>query len=284
MLTFLARPRRRIARSRRRAERLAATLAAAALLAPTLPAAGVAAQEGDAGADDVPADSTAVLYGTVREAGTGRTLAEAEVEVLGRGRTTLTDSTGGYRIGGLAPGQDSVRVKYLNGQSRPEFVWLDPGGVTRLDLELRPEAVEVAELEVEVEGIRDRRMREIRERERRFSGQVVTPEELEEHAPMRTTDALRRIPGVRVRYVPPRRRGPFTPDYIVLLRGPSGFSGRCRPQLYLDGAPVQGMSVNDFEPEEILALEVYQGGEAPARFTSTRGCGAIAIWLRHGAD
>lgn len=257
-----------------------AALVAAALLALPQPAGG---QEGDPDAAGADADSTAVLYGTVREANTGRTLAEARVRVLGRDRTTLTDSSGAYRIEGLAPGQDSVRVDYLNGQSRPEFVWLDRGGVTRLDLELRPEAVEVAELEVEVEGIRDRRMREIRERKQRFSGQVITREELEEEAPMRTTDALRGVPGVHVRYVPPRRRGAFTSDYVVLLRGPSGFRGRCRPQIYVDGAPVANVSVNEFEPEEILALEVYQGGEAPARFQSMRGCGAVAIWLRHGA-
>lgn len=257
---------------------IAPLVAVAALLAPPMPA---GAQEQDPGGPEARGDSTAVLYGVVREASTGRALAEAEVRVLGRGRTALTDSTGAYRIEGLAPGQDSVRVEYLNGRSRPEFVWLDRGGVTRLDLELRPEAVEVAELEVEVEGIQDRRMREIRERERRFPGQVITREELEEEAPMRTTDALRGLAGVQVRYVPPRNRGPGTPSYVVLLRGGTG---RCRPQLYLDGAPVTGMAVNEFEPEEIMALEVYQGGETPSRFKSMRGCGAVAIWLRYGAD
>lgn len=256
-------------------------LAAATLLGLPLPAGAQQEEPDDA---DAPGDSTSVLYGTVREAETGRKLEGAEVRVLDRGRTTLTDSTGGYRIEGLEPGQDSVRVEYLQGESRAEFVWLSPGGVTRLDLELRPEAVEVAELQVEVEAIRDRRMREVREREKRFSGQVITREELEEEAPMRTTDALRGIPGVQVRYVPPRRRGPGTDAYVVVLRGAAGFSGRCRPQIYLDGSPVTGISVNDFEPEEIMALEVYHGGEAPARFKSMRGCGAVAIWLRHGGD
>lgn len=243
----------------------------------------VAAQEAD-GEGAEAGDTTAVLYGTVREAGTGRPLEDAEVRIAGRGRSTLTDSTGAYRLRGLEPGEDSVTVEYLSGRARTEYVWLGAGMVTRLDVELRPEAVEVAELQVEVEGIRDRRMREIRERERRFSGQVLTREELEEASPTRTTDALRRIPGVRVRYVPPRQRGAFTPAYVVTLRGAAGFSGRCRPQVYLDGSPVSGISVNDFQPEEIMALEVYHAGEAPARFKSMRGCGAVAIWLRHGGD
>lgn len=255
--------------------------AAAALLALPLH---LDAQGARPEADDDAADSTASLYGTVREAETGRSLEGAEVRVLGRDRSTLTDSTGGFRIRGLEPGQDSVRVEYLNGRSRAEFVWLDPGGVTRLDLELRPEALEVAELLVEVERIRDRRMREIRERERAFSGHVITREELERRAPMRITDALRGIPGVRVRYVPPRRRGAFTPDYVVELRGPAGFSGRCRPQIFVDGAPMSNIALNDFQPEEILAVEVYQGGMAPARFSSMRGCGAVVVWLRRGAD
>lgn len=262
--------------------RICVTLVAAWALG-WAPTAG-AAQEEAAGDGEAPgaADSTAVLYGEVREAETGRPLDDAEVRVIGSDRSTLTDSAGVYRLRDLSPGDDSVTVAYLSGRARTEYVWLAPGMTTRLDVEIRPEAVEVAELQVEVEGIRDRRMREIRERERRFSGQVLTREELEERAPMRTTDALRGIPGVQVRYVPPRERGPFTPDYVVLLRGPAGFSGRCRPQVYLDGAPVPDVSVNDFRPEEILALEVYQGGEAPARFKSMRGCGAVVVWLRHG--
>lgn len=250
---------------------------AAALATPPSALAGQEA-EADAGA----ADSTAVLYGEVREAGTGRPLDGAEVRVIGSDRSTLTDSAGAYRLRDLPPGDDSVTVAYLSGRARTEYVWLAPGMTTRLDVELRPEAVEVAELQVEVERIRGRRMREIRERKRRFAGQVLTREDLEEGSPARTTDALRRIPGVRVRYVPPRQRGAFTPDYVVTLRGAAGFSGRCRPQIYLDGSPVSGISVNDFQPEEILALEVYHGGEAPARFKSLRGCGAVAIWLRHG--
>lgn len=177
--------------------RLRAALALGAALAPaaTLPgwSTPLAAQEADGGGAEA-ADTTAVLYGTVREAGTGRPLGDAEVRIVGLGRSTLTDSTGAYRLRGLEPGEDSVTVEYLSGRARTEYVWLGAGMVTRLDVELRPEAVEVAELQVEVEGNRDRRMR------------------------------------------------------------------------------------------EILALEVYHGGEAPARFKSMRGCGAVAIWLRHGAD
>lgn len=260
-------------------------LVAALALASAAPAPSTSLAAQEANGDSAEArHATAELYGTVREAESDRPLEDAEVRLLGRDRTTLTDSTGAYRLRGLAPGEDSVAVEYLSGRSRAEYVWLDPGGVTRLDVELRPEAVEVAELQVEVEGIRDRRMQEIRQRERRFSGHVVTREELKERAPMRTTDALRGIPGVQVRYVPPRQRGAFTSDFVVLLRGGAGFSGRCRPQIYLDGAPVSGISVNDFQPEEILALEVYQGGMAPARFRSMRGCGAVLVWLRHGAD
>jgi len=155
--------------------------------------------------------------------------------------------------------------------------------VARVQVELDPLAVEVSELEVEVARRRNSRMDGIHRRAERRPGSVLLREEIEEVGTVRLTDALRRVPGVRVRYVPPRRRGSTNgASWVVLLRGPAGFRGRCRPSVYLDGSPVRGAAVNDFDPEEVEAVEVYQGGTEPPQFMDMRGCGAVVIWLRQG--
>ena len=59
--------------------------------------------------------------------------------------------------------------------------------------------------------------------------------------------------------------------------------GGCRPDLVLDGmplGPVEGLAIDDYmTPNEIEAIEVYHGIEAPIRFGNSP-CGAVVIWTR----
>lgn len=251
-------------------------------LASLLPVSPLKAQRVPAG-ERAPTDSTAIVTGTVIETGSGRPLGGASVRLLSAGAEALTDSAGRFRFEDLAPGRDTLRVAYLGNATATGVLRLTPGRVTRVEVELDPFAVEVSELTVEVERRRNARMRGIHRRAERRPGSVLLREEIEEVGTVRLTDALRRMPGVRVRYVPPRYRGSTNGSaWVVLLRGPSGFRGRCRPSVYLNGAPVRGITVNEFDPEEVEAVEVYQGGTEPPEFMDMRGCGAVAIWLRQG--
>ncbi len=112
------------------------------------------------------------------------------------------------------------------------------------------------------------------ERQRRNAfGSFITRTEIDRRHPVRTTDLLQALPGVRV--VHSARAG----GAVVLLRG------SCRPQVYLDGVPIglAGMSIDALvQPMDLEGIEVYRGpAETPVEFARS-ACGALVLWTRRG--
>jgi hypothetical protein len=110
------------------------------------------------------------------------------------------------------------------------------------------------------------------ERARRgLAGRFITREDIDARNPIRTTDMLMTMPGVRV---VPSRRGSGS---AVLLRG-------CAPRVYLDGMPIRlaGMTIDDLvQPLDLEGIEVYSGpAEVPGEFAFGTSCGAIILWTR----
>lgn len=108
-------------------------------------------------------------------------------------------------------------------------------------------------------------------------GTFLTREEIEARAAGRTTDLLRGLPGVTVRFV----RWGVGP--AIEMR--DGF-GRCEPAIYVDGilAPqTQGSRVDDFlTPDRIEGVEVYTSfSTAPVQYIMGT-CGVILFWTRRG--
>jgi hypothetical protein len=54
----------------------------------------------------------------------------------------------------------------------------------------------------------------------------------------------------------------------------------CTFQLYLNGRPYSGESIDEFTPAQIARLEVYTSGTSlPTAYTGLRsGCGVIVVW------
>lgn len=102
------------------------------------------------------------------------------------------------------------------------------------------------------------------------SGRFITLQEIEQAHASRTTELLRRVPGVVVT--------PMMGGNDVRIRG------TCRPSVYVDGTRVQGYrSIDDLaQPLELEGIEVYRSADqAPAEFTGVNaGCAAILIWTR----
>lgn len=253
---------------------------AGALLAGLAPGAPAGAQErrGGGGAGEAaPPDSTAVLRGRIAIAGTGEPLVSAVVEVVGRTRRAVADSSGAYRIAGLRPGTVQVRASYLGARTDEKTVELEAGETARVDFEASQLAVEMRELRVDVERRRRGKMAGFEERRDRGLGDFVTREEIERINPIRTTQIIRREAlGERVVY------DPETGEFRLLLRG--GGIGRCPPAVFLDGGLMPDFRVNDIAPEDIQAIEVYQGAETPVQYDVVDGCGAVLIWTRSGGD
>ncbi len=93
----------------------------------------------------------ATLNGFVRDAASGETLVQATVQVEETGRGTVSNAQGFYSLGGLAPGEVTVVVRYIGYDAVRRRVTLAPGELRRLDLDLPPEGVVGQEIVVEAE-------------------------------------------------------------------------------------------------------------------------------------
>ena len=110
---------------------------------------------------------------------------------------------------------------------------------------------------------------------RRRQGHFLTRDVIDDARATRTSDLLRRIPGLAFRQT---RKGGFA------IRGRGG----CEPQVYLDGMDVSmfgtATTVDDLvRPEDLEGVEVYGSSSIPVEFIrNTPGdqCGAVMLWTR----
>lgn len=198
---------------------------------------------------------------------------DVTVTVEGLAFSVRTDSTGGFRLMNLPPGQDTLRVTHLGvGQNRVP-VELTAGDTTRVTMTVQRTLFEIADLTVTVEGDRATIIPEFERRRRAGFGHYITPEEIRERNAIDVSDHLWGIPGIR------RESGLF--EDAVTMRSPFG-RGKCYPAVYWNGNPMPNMRVDDFIPEDVLAIEVYtRPVQMPVRFKNPfTACGAIVVWTK----
>ena len=110
---------------------------------------------------------------------------------------------------------------------------------------------------------------------RRRQGHFITRDVIDQARASRTSDLLRRVPGLAFRQT---RKGGFA------LRGRGG----CEPQVYLDGMDVSmfgtATTVDDLvRPEDLEGVEVYGSSTIPVEFIRNHAgdeCGAVMLWTR----
>jgi len=193
----------------------------------------------------------------------------AEIAVLGTERRALTNEDGWFTLDDLAPGEHVVEVRYLGLVSERYNVFL-PRGTTRVDFVITAPPFELEELVVEIRLYRSLKMQEFERRRERENGHFIDREQIERRSPMFISDLLRGIPGVRVEW---------TMEGDVRLTMGHGMSA-CVPDLYIDGSQSHAARINDWLPNLIEALEVYNRAfDRPSQFRSSR-CGAILLWTR----
>ena len=109
----------------------------------------------------------------------------------------------------------------------------------------------------------------------RRQGHFLTRDIIDQTRASRTSDLLRRIPGLMFRQT---RKGGYA------IRGRGG----CEPQVYLDGMDVAmfgtATSVDDLvRPEDLEGIEVYGSSSIPVEFIRNHPgdeCGAVMLWTR----
>ena len=94
-----------------------------------------------------PLPPSGAVTGRVRDGTAQRPLADVTVTEAGR-LTGLTDSAGGYRLDGMAPGSHQIRFEREGYDTLVIGVLVSDSGLARVDVELMPQPVRLATLQV----------------------------------------------------------------------------------------------------------------------------------------
>lgn len=253
----------------------------ARVILPACLVAGLAGVRPPPAAAQEPGAPSGVVEGTVASAETGLPVAGAEI--LARGASgAVTDSTGRFRLGDLAPGTTRFDLRLPGLPARTLQLEVEPGAVTRVELRVATRLVPVPSLEVEVgrASVVSGKMAGFYSRRARGIGAFLDRDDILLRQPREVSDLLRSVPGITV------DRGPgSTGDPRVDRSAALSAHRRCRMSYFVDGLripPENAFRLDELSPRDLQAVEVYRGiSEVPAVFVRTgEECGVVAVWTR----
>jgi len=214
---------------------------------------------------------TAILSCVVR--GPGETpVALAQVHVLGARSAAVTDDEGKYTLSDLPAGTHELEVRRLGYEIANGWVELRNGAAARSDVLLK-RVVTLDSVRVVAVGSRYREFGE--HQKLKLGGRFLGPDYLMRRHFNRTSDIIRSMPG----FVVENTRAGRTRVYLA------GTANRCIVNVALDGfsgwsdSP-DSFSVDDINPKDVGAIELYRGGVSSGPPEIDHGCGAIVIWTK----
>jgi hypothetical protein len=217
--------------------------------------------------------SRATVIGTIRDtSGTPVAL----VSVTSSGLRTVTDSGGRFHLPGLPEGRVAITVRRLGYEPRDTAVQLASGRTDSLLLVLTILPRELAGITTEADAMARVRLAEFYRHRQSGQGYYFNRQEIEEKKVIRTSDLLRRLPGIRMHTDRTGR--------AVMRMGRASGGRDCPPDFWIDGVRAAFLNVDDVPLQDVEALEVYKGPsglppEINNRFGNP-GCGAVVIWTR----
>jgi hypothetical protein len=219
------------------------------------------------------------LVGVVRDS-SGRPVMGVELRLKDHESILArTNDEGGFRIPSMPVGPASIALRRL--------------GFAPAVIEVRLRAEEIDSLVISMAALpanlpevaavdeHDARSKRVLARfwERRSSGfgSFMTRDEIEHRNAPDFAELVRGMRGVQIRTVNGRQ---------VIRFARSGAARDCPPQYILNGIRIENGSPDEFAPEDVEALEIYQGiSTLPIEFQprpNTYTCGAVVIWTRIG--
>lgn len=222
------------------------------------------------------------IFGQVVDETTGAGIPEVDITVTwGAFARTMSNREGRFLIDEIARGQVEIRFERLGYEPRTTTVTVEGGRtldvlatMSARPIELEPVQVSVASRYLERSGYYHRAQS--------TSGDRFTFREIEEMNVMEVADILRRVGNVTV---VTSQVGPGAVAISNRRRGGDAPFARCYLQPYFNGTPLASFELEIVPPEEIEAIEVYQGANVPIQYLDTmqmRGtsCGVVLIWTR----
>lgn len=206
----------------------------------------------------------------------GGAVSSAHVAIEKSGEQLVTDEAGAFRFARVPAGEVQFRIRRLGYRPAIFLAQVQPGSETSVKFRLAALAILLPSVEVRRRAeASDARLAGYNARREKHVGHFITRENLDRHDSPRLADALRRIPGLKVK--PLRGSGGGT---TAMMRG------NCSPLVFLDGFPAASgpFDLDMIDLGSVEGIEVYSGiASVPPDFTSVRGgerCGVIAVWSR----
>lgn len=211
------------------------------------------------------------VVGSVVDQEKGRPIQGVELRIRDTGLLRVSDPTGRFEFERVPGGPRVLEVTHLSYRVRTDSIQVIPGETLEIHVALSPDPFPLDPLVVSVRS----RVLEANgfyvRRDQGLSGVLLTREQILERNPARFTDLFVSIPGARLAH-----RDGVGGSVVVFPRGNLMEGEVCYPDVWVDGIITTILDLDQFHPDQVEGLEVYQGAGTPLRYNSP--CGAILIW------
>ena len=203
------------------------------------------------------------------------TNAGSRVEVVGADQVALTNDKGEFTITKLPSGSQVLLARHLGFGAQTVAVDLNSREPQRVTIKLPKFVAMIDPVVVNARRAANLDRTGFTQRQKSGQGFYLGPEQLKDRHPTRLTDLFRTVPGLRVN---------STPDGDVVGSSRNAGGNDC-VQYYVDDMPWQSAEPGDINqfvnPNEVVAVEVYQGPSVPAQYSrGMGGCTTIVLWTR----
>jgi Carboxypeptidase regulatory-like domain/CarboxypepD_reg-like domain len=224
----------------------------------------------------------ATVSGKVVLEGTPSTNAVSRVQLVGTNVVALTNERGEFTMTGLPSGTRVLLARHLGYGAQTVSVDLTSREPQKVTIKLprfvaiMDPVVVTARLSAGLDrvGFNERKKRS-------GSGYFLGPEKIRDMHAIYLTDILRNLPTLHFTY------SGGNISRITSRRGSSGMSDRSCVQYFVDDMPwsaplASAGDINSFvNGNEVVAVELYQPGQAPPRYMRGMGtCITVVIWTR----
>ena len=234
------------------------------------------------------------VTGTVTSSTDMQPLDAAQVVVVGTGLGTITDADGNYRITGVPPGEQRVRVQLVGYSSRTKTVTVQAGQAATADFQLSQSAVQLEQIVVTGTGTGGVQRKKLGNTIGSIDASQV------QNAPTNSVSEVLSGRETGVNVLP--SSGLTGEGSQIKIRGSSSLSQSNEPIVYVDGVRVStggefggpvsageagaGASsrLDDINPSSIERIEVLKGAAAATLYGTEASNGVIQIFTKSGRE
>lgn len=204
----------------------------------------------------------------------GQPISGARISLQGTGAATLTRANGDFTLDSLPSGTQTLEVRQLGYAPQEVAVELSASQPYAVNVNMN-EYVPVLQT-MRVTAQRERGLSDVgfADRKRTGNGYYLDADQIAQRKTTQFSDMMRTIPGMRV---VPAGNGQN------VIQSSRNAMGGC-VTFYVDGSPWQQQFPGDLDtfvrPDEVAAIEVYNGATTPAQFQTAgqSGCSTVVIW------